>query len=94
LLKQAATLDIRSQPRHLPVPETTIRAFQITVNSPLPRVDRLKFRLETNSTVVWLHAGGVSLIFAQCVIWNIFPSHKYLLISTNFKINCAPYISA
>jgi len=40
------------QPRHLPVPvpETTIQAFHITVNSPL---SRLKFRLETNSMVIW-----------------------------------------
>ena len=27
-----------------------------------PQVSRPKFRLETNSTVVWLYAGGVSLI--------------------------------
>ena len=57
---------IYSQPRHLPVPEAAIRAFHITVNSPLlqsaSRVSIPKFRLETNSTVVWLYAGGVSLI--------------------------------
>ena len=27
-----------------------------------PQVSRPKFRLETNSTVVWLYVGGVSLI--------------------------------
>ena len=47
LLKQAATL----QPRHLPVPETAIQAFHITVNSPLLQSASSKFRLETNSTV-------------------------------------------
>ena len=46
----------------MPVPEAAIRAFHITMNSPQPRVSRPKFRLETNSTVVWLYAGGVSLI--------------------------------
>ena len=57
-----------SQPRHLPVPETAIRAFHIIVNSPLLqsnnqlRVSRPKFRLGTNSTVMWLYAGDVSLI--------------------------------
>ena len=49
-----------SQPRHLPVPESAIQAFQITYNQ--PQVSRPKFRLETNSTVVWLYTGGVSLI--------------------------------
>ena len=48
------------------VPEATIRAFHITVKiHPCynqPRVGRLKFRLETTSTVVWLYTGGVSLI--------------------------------
>ena len=65
LLKQAATLDIARPCRHLLVPEAAIRALQITVNSPCynqPRVSRPKFRLETNSTVVWLYAGGVGLI--------------------------------
>ena len=59
LPKEAAT-----QPRHLLVPEAAIRAFYITVNSPhnQPRLCRPKFRLETNSTVVWLCAGSVSLI--------------------------------
>ena len=51
-----------SQPRHLPVPEAAIQAFHVPVNSPLLRVSRPKFRLETNSTVVWLYVGGVSLI--------------------------------
>ena len=47
------------------MPEAAIRAFHITVNSPLlqsAQVSRSKFRLETNSTVVWLYVGGVSLI--------------------------------
>ena len=36
---------------------------KVTVqNCGKPRVSRPKFRLETNSTVVWLYAGGVSLI--------------------------------
>ena len=54
-----------SQPRHLPVPEAAIQAFHITVYSPCynqPRVSKPNLRLETNSTVVWLYAGGVSLI--------------------------------
>jgi len=50
-----------SQPRHLPVPEAAIRASHIIMNSPLLRVSRPKFRLETNNTVVWLYTGGVSL---------------------------------
>jgi len=60
-----------SQPRHLPVPEAAIQAFHITVNSPLLHsassnyISRPKFRLETNSTVVWLYAGGVSLILSD-----------------------------
>ena len=32
------------------------------MNSPLLQSGRLKFRLETNGTVMWLYAGGVSLI--------------------------------
>jgi len=53
-----------SQPRHLLVPEAAIRAFHITMNSPLLQLasSRPKFSLEINSTVVWLYAGGVSLI--------------------------------
>jgi len=51
-----------SQPRPLPVPEATIQAFHITVNSPLLQT---KFRPETSSTVVWLYAGGVSLILSD-----------------------------
>jgi len=51
-----------SQHRHLPVPEAAIRAFHISVNLPLPQVSTPKCRLETNSTLVWLYAGGVSLI--------------------------------
>ena len=45
------------QPRHSPEPENAIPAFSITVNSPLlesASSSRLKFRLETNSTVMWL----------------------------------------
>ena len=64
LPKEAAALDIAS-----PVPEPAIRAFHITVNSPChnqPRVSRPKFRLETNSTVAWLYAGGVSSICLMC----------------------------
>jgi len=34
-----------------------------------PQVGRPKFRLETNSTVVWLYASGVSLIF--CLIFDL-----------------------
>ena len=52
-----------SLPRHLPVPETDVRAPQIIhpcYNH--ARVSRPEFRLETNNTVVWLYAGGVSLI--------------------------------
>jgi len=57
-----------SQPRHLPVSKAAIQAFHITVNSPLLQsalsnyISRSKFRLETNNTVVWLYAGGISLI--------------------------------
>ena len=32
------------------------------MNSPLLKSGRLKFRLETNSAMMWLYAGGVSLI--------------------------------
>jgi len=53
-----------SQPRHLPIPEATIRAFHFTVNSLLLQsaLSRPNFMLGTNKTVVWLYAGGVSLI--------------------------------
>ena len=44
------------------VPETAILTFHITMNSPLLQSGRPKFRLATNSTVVWLYPGGVSLI--------------------------------
>ena len=44
------------------MPEATIQAFHITVNSPLLQT---KFRPETSSTVVWLYAGGVSLILSD-----------------------------
>ena len=44
------------------MPETAIQAFHIYPCYNQPRVGRLKFRLETNSTVVWLYAGGVDLI--------------------------------
>ena len=50
------------------MPEAAIQAFHITMNSPLlhqPRVSRPKFRLEINSTAVWLYAGGVSLILLE-----------------------------
>ena len=47
------------KPRHSPVPETVIQAFQITINSPWLQ---LASSLETNSTVVWLYASGISLI--------------------------------
>ena len=40
------------------MPEFAIRAFHIIVNSTL---------LETNSTVVWLYAGSVSLILPD--VW-------------------------
>ena len=63
-MAKMATLDIWTaktssntgycQPRHLPVPEIAVRAFHITVNSPLLQL--------ASSTVVWLYAGGVSLI--------------------------------
>jgi len=59
LLKQAATLDIAS-PDTCQCLKPPFKPFCCNQ----PRVGRLKFRLETNSTVVWLYAGGVSLIFA------------------------------
>jgi len=65
-----------SQLRHLPVPEAAIRAFHITVNSPCynqPRVSRPKFRPETNNTVVWLFAGGVSLILPDVRFGTVSP---------------------
>jgi len=43
------------------VPEAAIRAFHSPCHNQ-PQVSRPKFRLETNSTVVWLYAGDVSLI--------------------------------
>ena len=64
LLKQAATLDMASpdtcqclKPPCKPFKSPWIHPFYNQ-----PRVGRLKFRLETNNTVVWLYAGGVSLI--------------------------------
>ena len=41
-----------------------------------PRVSRPKFRLETNSTVVWLYAGGVSLIVPDMQFGTVSP-HMY-----------------
>jgi len=58
--------------------KAAIRAFHITVNRihpcyNQPRVSRPKFRLDANSTVVWLYAGGISLILPDGAIWNGFP---------------------
>ena len=57
LLKEAVTLDIASPDtcQYLNPPFEPFICNQ-------PRVSRPRFRLETNSTVVWLYAGGVSLI--------------------------------
>ena len=77
------------QPRHSPVLETAIRAFHTSLwihpcyNQ--PRVRRLEFRLETNSTVVWLYAGdnlyrGSDDIvwFVWCKIWFGFPRSNHM----------------
>ena len=64
LLKQAATLDIAS-PDICQCLEPPFKPFMSPWIHPCynqPWVSRPKFRLETNSTVVWLYAGGVSLI--------------------------------
>jgi len=64
LLKLAATLDIASpdtcqclKPLYEPFTPPWIHPCYNQ-----PRVSRPIFRLETNSTVMWLYAGGVSLI--------------------------------
>jgi len=64
LLKQAATLDIASidTGQCLKPPFEAFTSLWIHPCYNQPRVGRLKFRLETNSTVVWLYSGGVSLI--------------------------------
>ena len=63
-LKQAATLDIASPDtcQGLKPPFEPFTSMWIHPSYNQPRVSRPKFRLETNSTVVWLYAGGVSLI--------------------------------
>ena len=64
LSKEAATLDIASpdtcQCLKPPLEPSTPPWIHPCYNQ--PRVSRPKFRLETNSTVVWLYAGGASLI--------------------------------
>ena len=64
LLKQAATLDIASPDtcQCLKPPFEPFTSPWIHPCYNQPRVSRPKFRLETNSAVVWLYAGGVSLI--------------------------------
>ena len=54
-----------------------------------PRIGRLKFSLETNSTVVWQFAGGVSLILRFGSISHIF----YLHYRSNNTKNITPLIS-
>ena len=64
LLRKAATLDIAS-PDTCQCLKPPFEPFTSPWNHPCynqPRVSIPKFRLETNSTVVWLYAGGVSLI--------------------------------
>ena len=59
-----------SQSRHLPVPEAAIWVFHTPWINPCynqPQVSGPKFRLETNSTVLWLCAGSVSLILPD--VW-------------------------
>jgi len=69
LLKEAATLDIASPDTclclNLPFEPFTSLWIHPCYNQ--PRVSKPKFRLETNSTVVWLYAGGVSLILPD--VW-------------------------
>ena len=69
LLKQAATLDIASidTGQCLKPPFEAFTSLWIHPCYNQPRVGRLKFRLETNSTVVWLYSGGVSLILPD--VW-------------------------
>jgi len=69
LLKQAATLDIASPDtcQCLKPPFEPFTSPWIHPCYNQPRVSRPKFRLETNSVVVWLYAGGVSLILPD--VW-------------------------
>ena len=72
LLKQAAKLDIASPDtcQFLKLPFEPFEPFTPPWIHPCynqPQVSRLKFRLETNSTVVWLYAGCVSLILPD--VW-------------------------
>ena len=64
LLKQAAALNIASpdtcQCLKLPFNPFTSSWIYRCYNQ--PQVGRLKYMLETSTTVVWLYAGGVSLI--------------------------------
>ena len=70
MLQQAATLDIAS-PDSLPVPETTIWAI---VKPPLleSALSMLTKVLETNSTVVWQSARGISLILPDIRFGSVF----------------------
>jgi len=72
-----------SQPRHLPVPEATIWAFHITVNSP-------PLQLASGWKLVAQWCGYMLVVLVWCAIWNGFPrlGHIYSCWSgvSGFKI--------
>ena len=77
------------QRRHSSVPETAIGGLHITANSLLPQVGWLKFKLETNSTVVWLYACGVSLILPDVQFGSVSQDwvDKALSMSATYTVN-------
>jgi len=62
------------------VTRVTRSGFNAVVDSPCynqPRVSRPKFRPKTNSTVVWLYDGGVSLILPDVQIGMVSLEYIY-----------------
>ena len=94
LLHKTSSSNAYSQPRHWPVPESIIQVFHITVNSPLLQSGRLNFRLETNSTVMWLYASGVSLICQMCDLEQFFKIGSQILqLPTSYPVHCSSHKS-
>ena len=79
--KQAATLDIASPDtcQCLKPPFEPFKSPWIHPCYNQPRVGRLKFRLETNSTVVRLYVGSVSLILLDVRFGTVSPQIQYFI---------------
>ena len=71
LLKQAATLDVASWDTCQSLKPLWSLTYHCEF-TPATISLGLKFRLETNSTLVWLYAGGVSLILPDVQFGMVF----------------------